>query len=113
MLLNIFVVVIPVIAIAGYFLSNLLYKLLLNKVTQSDDLSKKLSRYLTANLVKAVCLEAPAFISIAVTFITGNVVFLFIALLMALVMYFKFPSKEKFKVELTLNTKEKSELDRL
>jgi len=108
---NLFVIVLPVLAASGYFLSNLLYKKILNNITSSDTLHKKMSRYLTANLLKAVCLEVPAFVSIAVTFVSGNIVFLCIALVMALLMYFKFPSKERFKSEVTLNMKEKTELD--
>jgi len=108
-----FVVGIPIVSVAGILMSNLLYASILRKITSNDDLQKKLSRYLTANLLRAVFLEIPAFLSIAATFISGNVVFLFAALMMALMMYFKFPSKEKFAAEVTLNRKEKTELDTL
>jgi len=108
-----FMVAIPLVALAAYVLGNLLYNSLLNKTVTNSTLTSKLTRYQSAILIRVACLEAPAFLAIAVTFMSNNVSFLLISLLMVVLMYVQFPSKEKFKKEFTLDMKEKSELDKL
>ncbi len=108
-----FLVAIPVVALAGYMLGNLVFSSLVNKTVTNSTLTSKLTRYQSAILVRVACLEAPAFLAIAATFITNNAVFLLISLLMLVLMYMQFPSKEKFKNAFTLDMQEKSALDKL
>ena len=110
---TIFMVAIPVVAMAAYVLGNMLYTLLLRKTVLTSTLNSKLVKYQTAVLVRVACIEAPAFLAIAATFMTNNAIFLLISLLMIVLMYVQFPSKEKFKTAFTLDMKEKSELDKL
>ncbi len=108
-----FLIAIPVVALAGYMLGNLVFNSLVRKSTENSTLTSKLTRYQSAILVRIACLEAPAFLAIVATFITSNAAFLLVSLLMLVLMYLQFPSKEKFKNAFTLTMKEKSELDKL
>ena len=110
---DVFIIILPVIAIGGIHLSNVLYNKLLNKNKSNDTLSSKLAQYQTAIIVKAACLEGPAFLAIAIAYVTSNMIFLAIALLLVLVMYMTFPTKEKFKNAFKLSLEEKSEFDKL
>ncbi len=108
-----FMIAIPVVAVAAYMLGNLVFSSLVNKTHRNSTLATKLTRYQSAILVRVACLEAPAFIAIAATFITNNATFLLISVIMLVLMYLQFPSKEKFKAAFDLGMKEKSELDKL
>lgn len=108
-----FMVAIPIVAMTAYVLGNLVYNSLLNKTVVNSTLNSKLTRYQSAILIRVACLEAPAFLAIVATFMTNNASFLLISLLMVVLMYVQFPSKEKFKTAFTLDMKEKSELDKL
>jgi len=94
-------------------LGNLIFNSLVGKAVTNSNLASKLTRYQSAILVRVACLEAPAFLAIAATFMTNNASFLLISLLMLVLMYLQFPSKEKFKTAFTLNMEEKSALDKL
>jgi len=110
---TVFLVAIPVIAMAAYVLGNMLYASLVRKTVLNSTLDSKLVKCQTAVLVRVACIELPAFLAIAATFMTNNIMFLLISLLMLVLMYIQFPSKEKFKSAFTLDMKEKSELDKL
>lgn len=110
---DIYTIVVPITAVGGVFLSNFLYQNFINKISASDLLSSKLAQYQTATLIKGACLEAPALLAVVATFLSNNIVFLFIAMLLVAVMYLKFPKKEKFAAEVKLSFEEKSEFDKL
>lgn len=110
---DIFTVVVPIAAVCGVFLSNYLYQSAINKISSKDALSSKLNQYQTATIIKGACLEAPALLAVVSTFLSGNITFLFIAMLLVILMYIKFPKKENFKEEVKLSFEEKSEFDRL
>ncbi|RPD98662.1 hypothetical protein EGM88_05590 [Aureibaculum marinum] len=110
---NVFTIVVVVVTFGGLFLSDFLYKSLLSKIVSNQSLNSKLAQYQTATLVKGACLEAPAMLAIAVAFTSNNVTFLLISLFIAVIMYLKFPKKEKFKEEVTLNFEDKTKFDRL
>ena len=52
-------------------------------------------------------------LAIVATFLSENLSFLGITALLVLLMYLKFPTKDKFVNEVTLSMKEKSEFNRL
>lgn len=110
---DIFTIVVPIAAIGGILLSNFLYQSSINKISPSDSLSSKLNQYQTATLIKASCLEGPALLAVVASFQSNNITFLGIAMLLVVIMYLKFPKKEKFVAEVKLSFEEKSEFDRL
>lgn len=110
---DIFTIVVPLFAIGGVFLSNFLYQSFINKIPRTASLNSKLVQYQTATLIKGACLEAPALLAVVATFLSGNIIFLGIALLLVVFMYLKFPKREKFKEEVKLSFEEKSEFDRM
>ncbi|MDY7393637.1 hypothetical protein UMM65_00135 [Aureibaculum sp. 2210JD6-5] len=110
---DIFTIVVPITAVGGVLLSNFLYKSFINKISSNDSLSLKLAQYQTATLIKGACLEGSALLAVVATFLTNNITFLLVSLLLIVIMYLKFPKKEKFKEEVKLTFEEKSEFDRL
>ena len=105
-----FTIVVPIVAISSIFLSNILYQKMLEKIPTTSGLQSKLAHYQTATIVKGAVLESSALLTTVAAFVTNTISFLLITVI---VMYLKFPKKEKFKEEVKLTFKEKSELDRL
>ena len=110
---DMFTMVVPIVALGGMFLNEFLFKKQISNITTSDSLSSKLAKYQSATLIKGACLEGPALLAIVATFLSENLTFLGITALLVLVMYLKFPTKDKFMNEVTLNMNEKSEFNRL
>lgn len=110
---DVFFIIVPLVALGGAHLSNVLFNRLVDANKTSSTLDEKLAQYQTATIVRAACLEGPAFLAIAASFVTSNMVFIAIPLLLVLVMYVTFPTKEKFKTVFKLSMEEKSELDKL
>ena len=110
---NIFTILVPIAAILGVYLSYFIYNSILSKADTNVSLLSKLAKYQSALIIKAACLEGPAFLAIVAAFNSENVSYLLISMLMLLIMFMHFPTKEKFKSELKLNMKEKSDLDKL
>lgn len=78
-----------------------------------DTLQTKLSKYQTTSIIGGALLEGPAFIGVVATFISGNYFFLLFSVILVIVMYFYFPSKQKFAQIAQLSFEEKSKLDTL
>tara|TARA_R110002073_G_scaffold72537_1_gene177118 strand:+ start:80893 stop:81366 length:474 start_codon:yes stop_codon:yes gene_type:complete len=110
---DLFTMVVPIVALGGILLSDFLFKNQINKITTSDSLQSKLAKYQSATILKGACLEGPALLAIVATFLSENLSFLGITALLVLLMYLKFPTKDKFVNEVTLSMKEKSEFNRL
>ena len=108
---NIFVYIVPVIAMAGYFGSKLIYKNLTTNLQNEESLTKKLQRYQIATIFKFTLIEAPSFIALFIYYIDGNALYLVIGLSLMFYLIFERPTLEKLKNELPLNLDEKRELD--
>lgn len=110
---DIFTIVVPIVAISSIFLSNWLYQKTVCKSTKTDDLRSKLATYQTATIIKGAILESAALLATVATFVSGNVAFLIVTFIVVIIMYVKFPKKEKFKEEVKLSFEEKSEFDKM
>ena len=110
---NIFTIVVPIMAVGSIFFSDSVYQSMVKRISPNNTLNSKLAQYQTATIVKGAWLEAPAFIAIVAAFQSNNIIFLFVSVLMAVIMYLKFPKKEIFKQEVKLSFEEKTEFDRL
>lgn len=108
-----FTIVVPVVAISSIFLSNILYQKMLEKIPTTSGLQSKLAHYQTSTIVKGAVLESSALLATVAAFVTNTISFLLITVIIVIVMYLKFPKKEKFNEEVKLTFEEKSELDRL
>jgi len=108
---NVFVYLVPLIAMAGYFGSKLVYQNLLGNLPREERLVKKMQRYQIANIFKYAFLEGPAFLALGIYLIDGNALYLVIGLCLMLYLIFQRPTLEKMKNELPLNLEEKKEFD--
>ncbi|RVU03098.1 hypothetical protein EOD41_03965 [Mucilaginibacter limnophilus] len=87
--------IVPVFAVVGFLLCNMLGKRQLENIQTDATPTQKLAKYQTAMIIKSALLEGPSLFGIAVFFITGNLFFLMIS--GALMVYFLLitPTKER------------------
>jgi len=110
---DVFVYVVPVLAMAGYIGSKLVYQNILRNLAPEKPLSEKLQQYQIANIIKYALLEGPAFLSLGIYLIDGNALYLVIGLCLMLYLFFQRPALDKMKNELPLNLEEQKEFDTL
>lgn len=106
-----FLYLVPIVALLGYFGSQVLFKKMLAKIAHSDSLNQKLQRFQSALLVKYALIEAPAFFSLFAYYITGNALPLVIAACLLAYLFVQRPTKEKLETSLRLSAEEKRDLD--
>lgn len=110
---DIFIFIVPIVAMVGYFGSKWVYQNLIQNLPESDELSKKLQRYYTATIIKYAIIEAGAFLALFAYYFNGTAMHLVIALCLMLYLVFQRPTKEKLLEELPLNLDEKKEFNTL
>jgi len=110
---DIFVFVIPIVAMVGYFASTWVYQNLIQNLPKTEGLSKKLQRYCVALLIKYAIIEASAFLALFAYYYSGNAIHLVIALCLIVYLFFQRPTKEKLNQEIPLNLEENKEFDTL
>ncbi|MBU2555344.1 MAG: hypothetical protein KKF98_12880 [Bacteroidetes bacterium] len=97
-----FLIIVPLLALAGIFTSNFLYKKRINEIDKQLPLSVKLVNYRAALIVKLALLEAPSFFTVIAYLLTGNYIYLGIVLILLIVFLLYTPTKEKLINELEL-----------
>lgn len=110
---SIFIYVIPVIAMAGYFGSKFVYNNLIQNLPQEEPLNKRLQRYQMATIIKYALIEAPAFLALGIYYTEGNALYLVIGLSLLVYLFFQRPTQEKLKNELPLRLEEEKEFNTL
>lgn len=99
------------LAIGGFIGGNLIFKQTLAKIAPDATLSRKVSAYQTAFIIRAALMEGASLFSVVAYMLGGNLFFL--ALTAVIVLYFITlrPTKEKIAADLNLDYNEKSTLD--
>ena len=110
---DVFIYVVPVFAISGIFMGNLLFKKLMASATKTDGLRTKLARFQTASLIKYALIEGPALLGAVVFLNSGNLTYLYIAGTLILFLYLLRPTKDKIELGLQLKGEEKAQFNRL
>ncbi|MFS4492030.1 hypothetical protein [Maribacter sp. 2308TA10-17] len=110
---SIFIYLIPIVAMAGYFASKFVYQNLIKNFPKEEPLSKKLQRYQIANIFKYALLEGPAILALVIYYNEGNALYLVIAICLLAYLLFQKPKLEKLKSELPLSLEEEKEFDTL
>lgn len=110
---DIFIYVVPLVAMIGYFTSKLIYQKQIQKISKEDSLVKKLQEYQAASLVKYALIEGPAFLALFAYYMNGNAMHLVIAMSLLVYLFFQRPTLVKLKLELPLNLVEKKEFNTL
>ncbi len=105
---NALLYVVPVVALLGYFGSQVIFKRMITKVNITDSLETKLKKYQSASHIKFILIEAPAFLSLFVYYGTGNALPLIIAVCLLAYLIAQRPNKNKIVETLPLTTEEQT-----
>lgn len=108
---DIFVYIVPTLAMFGYFVSKFIHRKLLGNLSDKEGLSAKLSGYQAASLVQYALIEGPALIAIFAYFQSGTALYLVIALALLLYLYAQRPTRKRILEEMPLSFEEKKLFD--
>jgi ABC-type proline/glycine betaine transport system permease subunit len=103
--------IVPVVALFGYFGSQLLFKRMLDNVKKSDSLERKLNQYQIASIIKYALIEGPACIALFVYLVTGNALPLVIAGCLLAYLFVQRPTKNRISNRLSLSSEEQRTFD--
>ncbi|SDD91973.1 hypothetical protein SAMN05216464_10341 [Mucilaginibacter pineti] len=106
-----YLIAVPLIAAVSFVASNLVFKLLVAKLTGKDTLAEKLVGYLSAVIVRLALLEGASLFGIVVSFITGNLLYLLIAGLLIFYFLMVRPTADKLESDLELTYDQKLEME--
>ena len=108
---DIFIYVVPIVAAFGYFMSQFLFKKQLQSINRTDELSTKMSKYLSASIVMYALIEGPAFLAIFEYSFSGNALFLVIAIFLVAYLYMQKPTQRKFMDNVPLTMEDKKQFN--
>ncbi|MGV8877722.1 MAG: hypothetical protein ACOH2A_01695 [Sphingobacteriaceae bacterium] len=104
---DVYIIVVPMMAIAAYFVSRLVFKQQILALASKDSLKEKLMVYQGAALVRLAFLEGAALFGIVAFMITGNLFELLISILLVLYFLTLKPTKEKVINDLQLSQEQR------
>lgn len=110
---DIFIYIVPLLAVAGYFASQFLFKKLLSGIEKEDELQAKLVKYQAASLIKYALIEGPAFVALFAYYGNGNALHLVIAIALMVYQFAQKPTATKLTKELPLTLEEQKQFDTL
>lgn len=110
---DVFVFVLPVVALLGALTGNILFKNQVLALQKKESLKEKLTGYQSAFIIKLALLEGPALFGIVCYLITGNLFHIIIAGLIILYFMSLKPGKEKVENDLILTYEQKAQFDKL
>jgi hypothetical protein len=108
---DIFVYVVPVIAMLGYFGSKFSYRKMIQNLPKDGELQTKLARYQVASIVQYALIEGPAFLALFIYLQSGTALYLVIALALVIYLFAQRPSLEKLLREVPMSFEEKKQFD--
>ncbi len=103
---NVFVYLVPTIAMLSYFISNYVFGKQLKDLTKLNSLKSKLMLYLQACVVRYAFIEGAAILSTIAFRLNNHIFYLVISLLLILYLFKLRPSKDKVINELQLKLKD-------
>ena len=110
-LAGLLVFIVPGLVIAGIVASNIVFRIKLNGVIESEDLKAKMAVYRESLIVRYMLLDVPALFALAAIYLTNNSNFMVYAGLMLVLMATKRPTKKSAIADLALDQHEISLLD--
>lgn len=110
---DVFVMLVPAIAVSGAFASNFIYNKKIGELTSLESLKDKVMCYQTACIIRYALLEGSALFGIVSYMQSGNLLFLIIA--GALIVYFVSlrPTKEKIEMDLNFSFEQKTTFNQM
>lgn len=110
---DLFIYIVPVVAAAGYFLSQFLFRKQLQTIQREEELPAKLSKYQSASLIKYALLEGPGFLALIAYYLSGNALYLVIAIALIAYLFVQRPTADKINTNLPLTLEEQKQFDNL
>ncbi|MBU2996155.1 hypothetical protein KO500_06905 [Cellulophaga baltica] len=107
---DIFIYLVPIFAILGYFGSIYLFRKTVTAINKNDSLNKKLIQYQKALIVKFACIEAPAILALLIFMRNGYVLYFNIAVCLVIYLAIQTPTRDKLVKNLQLKPKEQKKL---
>ncbi|MEK6154192.1 hypothetical protein WIW50_13055 [Flavobacteriaceae bacterium 3-367] len=104
---DVFIFIVPVMALACYFGSMYVFRQQLRKVLEGESLRLKLARYQSANIIRYAFLEGSALLAVLAFMQNSYLLYLLIALLLVIYLIHLRPTKERLLNELPLTSEEK------
>ena len=109
---DMFLAIVPVVALASIFLGDFIFKKILGSVSQKNRLREKLGKFQTASILKYVLLEGASLFSMVIFSNTQNLVYLILGIVLILYLFLQRPTKQKIENALDLKGAEKAKFDR-
>ncbi|WP_171017279.1 hypothetical protein [Maribacter sp. ACAM166] len=107
---NLYLFVVPIFALLGYFGSQLIFKKMISKIKLPERLDKKLKKYQSALHLKYVLIEVPAFVGLYVYYNSGNALPLVISICLLAYLFVQKPNKGNIIKSIPLTQNEITEI---
>jgi hypothetical protein len=105
-LANLFVYLVPGLIMAGIIASNVIFRIKLNNLLNSEELIVKMEVYRRASIIRSAFIQLPALFALMVIFMTSDINYLVYAGLMIILLIIKRPTLKLAISELRLDQKE-------
>lgn len=92
---NVFLYIVPIAALIGYFGSQLVVKKLMGTIKRTATLQQKLSTFQSSQIIKFACIEAPAILGLFAYYSSGNALPLVISICLLAYLVVQRPNKER------------------
>jgi hypothetical protein len=109
---DVFIYLIPIAAMLGYFGSKIYFKKQLETIRKSDPLPSKLAKYKVASIVKYAFIEGPAVLALFIFMGNGYSLYFSIAFCLVLYLLVQRPTKDKLVQDLDLSPTEQQEMEK-
>lgn len=109
--LGVFLFLVPVLALMGYFGSQIYFKKQMAKIEKSESLKVKLEKYKSASNIKYLMIDAPAFLGLFVYYSTGNALPLVISICLLAYLLAQRPTKQHIVNSLPLSLDEAKQFE--
>lgn len=109
---DVFIYLIPIAAMFGYFGSKIYFKKQLETIKKSDPLPSKLAKYQMASIVKYAFIEGPALLAFFIFMGNGYTLYFSIAVCLVFYLAVQRPTKDKLIQDLNLSPTEQQEMDK-
>ncbi|AEM71042.1 hypothetical protein Murru_2003 [Allomuricauda ruestringensis DSM 13258] len=109
---DIFLAIVPVVALASIFLGDLIFKKNLKSLPENATLKNKLAKFQTASIIKYGLMEGGALFCIVVFANSQNLTYLIIGVFLICYLFLQRPTKQKIERALNLKGADKAKFDR-
>lgn len=109
---NLYLFIVPVIALVGYFGSQWVFKKMTSKINVSERLEDKLKKYQSALHIKYALIEVPAFVGLYVYYNSGNALPLVITICLLAYLFVQRPNKSNIINSIPLTKNEETEIQK-